>query len=165
MSREIPVEDVPADVDAGHNRCPLCRTMAMLEFHHWSYDPEIGICLCRRCHDDIHSGRRMSHQQNLAESLGQDSWLKMALDTLVLRELAFLPPEVFDIRGHTWDEFRQRLRERYNVPDAAPEIEKSTAWTQVKHTGQPAQGTPMQWEKTAAGNYREELDRWLDVDE
>lgn len=42
--------------------CPLCRRtldeigINWLDYHHWQKDPDIGICFCRTCHDDIDGG-------------------------------------------------------------------------------------------------------------
>ena len=123
--------------------CPLCRNVVKsLEFHHWDYDHEIGVEICRDCHNFIHEGPdgRVSIQQNRAEYYGLESWHDRALPQLVKRDLKHSPKEelpdplgtfrlagrsektkraeelYYTERSRKWSKYKNRLRERYNLP-------------------------------------------------
>lgn len=100
--------------------CPLCRrTVDALEFHHWDYDHDVGIELCRKCHNAVHGGEdgRVAIQQNRAEYYGVDHWHVAAIGNLVERDISYLAESEFLIDENTdFDEYWSRLRDRYNLP-------------------------------------------------
>lgn len=82
--------------------CPLCREIPDdgLDFHHWSYRPEVGVEICRDCHDEI-------HLHGDATPTNDRRWFKDALKRLV--ELH----ETYHGEARSAGE----LIDRYNVPD------------------------------------------------
>jgi len=60
--------------------CPLCESESFddfedMDFHHWDYDLDIGVLLCRSCHEQIHQHKRASEQGN---------WKKKTYENLIL---------------------------------------------------------------------------------
>lgn len=100
--------------------CPLCRRDDVsLEFHHWDYDEDIGVEICRDCHNAIHGGEegRVAIQQNRAESYGVDHWHVEAIDRLVQRDIEHLPEGQFNIaESASFEEYWSFLKGRYNPP-------------------------------------------------
>jgi uncharacterized C2H2 Zn-finger protein len=91
-------------------RCPACGFAERygnfdreFDFHHWDYDEDIGCCLCRECHTDIHDDMTATEQ---SESTGR-GWQYDAITRLhnVSRQngLEFGSKEAFITR--------------YNIPD------------------------------------------------
>jgi len=99
--------------------CPICGDDVKLDFHHWDYDEDIGIEICRDCHNEIHDGLHQSHQENKARAHGYDGWLHRAVDNLVELDIAYTRPVEYDVGVRSWDDYRKRLMMRYNVPDSA----------------------------------------------
>ena len=125
--------------------CPLCRQGSKLDFHHWDYETDIGVKICRECHEHIHDGIRKTHQDNKAKSYGYSGWVTRAVNNLIIKDIAFLKPGEFDIQTQSWEEYRDRLKKRYNLPDKYVPDGASGHFLQVKHTGLPQQGTPSAW--------------------
>lgn len=51
-------------------RCPCCGYAERygdreFDFHHWDYDEDVGVMLCRRCHSHIHRDMTASEQDDL----------------------------------------------------------------------------------------------------
>lgn len=132
--------------------CPLCRReVAELDFHHWDYENDTGVGLCRACHNAIHGGEdgRVSIQQNRAEYYGLGGWHYEAIINLIERDLESQSLEGWDFpcepvesptgvwdegeeaeytrrRSEEWEKYKDYLTERYNLPEAerinAPEV-------------------------------------------
>ena len=131
--------------------CPLCRRASNLDFHHWDYDEDIGIKLCRECHDDIHDGLRQSHQQNKAKFHGYSDWIQRAVENLIEKDIAFLPTDEFNIQEQPWAEYRHRLKERYNLPDGTVPKGSVGHFKYVKHDPNLKQGKPSRWGYSCGG--------------
>jgi NMD protein affecting ribosome stability and mRNA decay len=61
--------------------CPVCGCndgSNEFDFHHWDYEEDIGVQLCRDCHDYAHDGKRVS---DTAES----DWESESLERLITR--------------------------------------------------------------------------------
>lgn len=87
--------------------CPLCHTSKdedELDFHHWNYQENIGIHICRDCHTEIHDGLRASEQTKRAPE--NEDWRFESLTRLIK-----LHKETHD-GVSSWEE----LAWRYNVP-------------------------------------------------
>jgi hypothetical protein len=82
--------------------CPLCLDEEDLDFHHWDYENDIGIHICRRCHNMIHDGKRAREQTK--GSVG--TWHADAVNNLIRLH------EYTHGRVTCWD----RFFERYNIP-------------------------------------------------
>ena len=70
--------------DETEHICPACGRSAPtdgLDFHHWDYDDDIGVGLCRECHLDIHEGVKASKQSGFAGG-GEGAWKKRAIPIL-----------------------------------------------------------------------------------
>jgi hypothetical protein len=118
------------------SECPLCEEFHLsLEFHHWDYDADIGIEVCRECHNAIHGGAdgRVSVQQNRVEYYGGDHWHEAAVRNLIERDLRFggigeIDVEVGKFRPLTepddwqqylsdsWGKYKDYIEEQYNLP-------------------------------------------------
>lgn len=60
--------------------CPLCyKQVESPDFHHWRYDNEVGVSVCRSCHNVIHRHNTVSIQKELADELGADCWQELAV--------------------------------------------------------------------------------------
>lgn len=125
------------------HHCPLCRDeVSSLEFHHWDYENDVGVEICRPCHEAIHGGAdgRVSIQQNRAEYHGMGGWHDYALMNLIERDLEYLSltgwdfpcepietpsgvwdedeeDEYYQNRRSEWEKYKAYLRDRYNLPD------------------------------------------------
>lgn len=84
--------------------CPICLETAALDFHHWDYDRDIGIHICRDCHTELHDGVRARDQTEAAP--GDEDWRVDASNNLIGMH------ESRHGRADSWDEFF----ERYNIP-------------------------------------------------
>lgn len=113
------VESLQADLGIAVRReCPLCLQPAKPDFdyHHWSYDPHIGVALCRECHMGVHRDMTATEQANASWS---GDWVDDALGELVRlhREHravdadAGIEPEVLAVR--------------YNVPYSTDRIRRA----------------------------------------
>ena len=81
--------------------CPLCwRTLIKLkrdsalvggnlDYHHWSHDPDQGICLCRQCHDIIGFDTYDTELEERATAWGFGSRHDLQAIRLALRNAAF----------------------------------------------------------------------------
>jgi hypothetical protein len=78
--------------------CPLCRRPLDdlefgLEYHHWSRDPDKGVCLCRQCHDAL-SGQECDTDLDWeAQVMGLRNKHDLQITRLALREQAIEPCE------------------------------------------------------------------------
>ena len=80
--------------------CPLCRRTRTeldadgalvggnLDYHHWSHDPDQGICLCRECHNIIGFDTYDTELEERAASWGFDSRHDLQVIRLALRDAA-----------------------------------------------------------------------------
>jgi len=80
--------------------CPLCRRALTeldrdsaiaggnLDYHHWSHDPDRGICLCRECHDIIGFDTYDTELEDRAEAWGFESRHDLQIIRLALRDAA-----------------------------------------------------------------------------
>lgn len=139
MSKQRSIQTFTDSVDneTTTDACPLCDTSTDLEYHHWDYDKNIGIHLCRECHNCIHEGNhgRVSIQQNKAEYYGGDHWHERAVTQLIIRDLEFdgvrktgITPGVYNpyAKGEkekfkrwamkSWREYKDRIENIYNLP-------------------------------------------------
>jgi len=86
--------------------CPLCLTSVPrnLDFHHWEYENDTGVYICRDCHNRIHDGVRASKQSR--EQPGDKTWHMAAVNNLIsIHEETHGKPE-------SWCDFF----DRYNLP-------------------------------------------------
>jgi len=60
--------------------CPACQTEKPLQTHHWIYEPERTVELCRACHMSIHRNMTVEEQAKATE---MDNWKDDALAELV----------------------------------------------------------------------------------
>lgn len=100
--------------------CPLCRRTfsqlreecddfrGSLDYHHWSKDPDLGVTLCRECHDVIGFDR----YDNQLETLAHDWGLRSCNDLQTLR-LSLRDALVCDQRVRP--ERAELLVDRYNL--------------------------------------------------
>jgi len=77
-------ESEPGVSDIGWEpSCPVCGVAddgtTRFDFHHWDYEDDIGVQLCRDCHNHAHGGQRIS---DLPE---QDGWREEAKERLISR--------------------------------------------------------------------------------
>jgi len=94
--------------------CPLCRRtldelgISWLDYHHWQKEPDVGICLCRSCHDDINGGDCDTNVDWQARKLGLKNKHDLQILRLAAREHLAEP-------AASLDSFAARLVERYNL--------------------------------------------------
>jgi len=90
-----------------HNQCPLCSAKDVeLDFHHWEYNEDIGVGLCRGCHQTIHEGMRASEQSSWSQT---GEWEDRALAELVRCHKLYRGMPGSD--ASIWE-----IKTRYNVP-------------------------------------------------
>lgn len=66
-----------------YRACPLCGDDDFFEsmhYHHWDYENEAGIHLCRSCHSKVHGGETVSKQREKGDS---DDWIQLAVRNLL----------------------------------------------------------------------------------
>lgn len=90
--------------------CPLCLTSEPrnVDFHHWEYENDTGVYICRSCHNRIHDGKRASKQSR--DQPGNETWhVAAASNLMAIHE---------DIHGNpeSWRAFA----DRYNLPVEDP---------------------------------------------
>jgi hypothetical protein len=91
-----------------YHYCPLCESSGNdiqdLDFHHWDYDKDIGVHICRECHNTLHDGMR-AHQQTQISPDGETWRTDVILNLINTHE---------NIHGalNSWNQ----LFERYNIP-------------------------------------------------
>jgi len=83
---------------SNRDECPVCGDVKDLEPHHWSYEPEITIDICRDCHKFIHDDKRVREQS--------DDWQEECV-----RRIAVLDVMHNDLETEDY-------REKYNIPDS-----------------------------------------------
>lgn len=108
-------------VDFGRE-CPLCGIPAAdheeLDYHHWSYDPEIGVSLCRDCHTTIHNDRRAVDQAALSPT---GEWRDDAFAELVRKHRRV---RTGDFPQDDLEDF-EAIAVRYNIPFPSDRIERA----------------------------------------
>lgn len=107
--------------------CPLCRRSLTeldrdsaivggnLDYHHWSHNPDRGICLCRECHDIIGFDTYDTELEDRAEAWGFDSRHDLQIIRVALRDAL--------ATGHPvspW--WADRLVSRYNLPQSTARV-------------------------------------------
>jgi len=88
--------------------CGASEIDARIDFHHWDYQTDIGVHLCRDCHNFVHEGVRARDQSK--ESPHGEDWRIPTVNRMVgLHE---------NTNGavKSWD----RFLERYNIPKQEP---------------------------------------------
>ncbi len=108
--------------------CPLCRRSlttlnhdgaianGSLDYHHWSHDPDQGICLCRECHDIIGFDTYDTELEDRAEAWGFDSRHDLQIIRLGLRHAA--------VTGRPLEPWHApALVDRYNLPQSVERID------------------------------------------
>lgn len=58
--------------------CTICDCVGDHDFHHWDYETERGMVVCRDCHAQLHNGDKARPSQSMG-----DEWLIYALKNLV----------------------------------------------------------------------------------
>jgi len=79
-----------------------------LDYHHWQKEPDVGICLCRSCNDDINGGACDTNVDWQARKLGLNNKHNLQILKLAAREHVAEP-------APSLDTFATRLVERYNL--------------------------------------------------
>jgi len=108
--------------------CPLCRqslaTLGInrLDYHHWSRQPDQGICLCRSCHEAINGGTRDNECDWRAQELGLKNKFDLQITRLAIREQAVNPHQDIDNLAGT-------LSTRYNLVHAPNEVSQILSQT------------------------------------
>jgi len=99
--------------------CPLCRKIDYeLEFHHWDYETDRGVKICRRCHTFIHDEKTAYEQrQDVLKGSSLNGWLSAAIMNLILRDMFFNSKNVKEYNKRR--DYAAYLGERYNL---SPEI-------------------------------------------
>lgn len=88
--------------------CERSNSSVTIDYHHWDYESDVGVYLCRECHNYIHDGKR-AREQTKQLPYGE-SWKIPTINRLVgLHESKFG-------RAESWDAFFSR----YNIPDKEP---------------------------------------------
>lgn len=74
--------------------CPLCRQplgaleAERLDYHHWTHDPDRGVCLCRTCHTALTANETDNQIDWRAQQLGLRNKHDIQIIRLALREQA-----------------------------------------------------------------------------
>jgi len=96
--------------------CTLCREWRgdfdSLDLHHWDYETDQGVVLCRTCHEAVHDGQSVSEQQSEAEEAGK-TWQELAVGNLIRLDLRESPNSFEESQ---YDDYQNYLQERYNIP-------------------------------------------------
>ena len=107
--------------------CPLCRRTRTelecdsaiaggnLDYHHWSQNPDQGICLCRECHDIIGFDTYDTELEERAESWGFDSRHDLQIIRVALRDAIATGQPIASWRA-------AELVNRYNLPQSPVRI-------------------------------------------
>lgn len=97
--------------------CPLCRRplsefgLERFDYHHWTRDPDQGICLCRACHKGISGSGRDGEQDWRAQQLGLKNKHDLQLTRLAIREQVVVEYE-------TLTDLADAIVSRYNPPQS-----------------------------------------------
>jgi len=102
----------PQYIGRAKRSCPLCGEKSdSLDTHHWEYDPEITVQLCRSCHDHIHASLLMPDNTRVSTQTrgfgGDTEWQDIAYQR-ALKRYERIHGIVDD-----WEVFWDRL----NIPD------------------------------------------------
>jgi hypothetical protein len=113
------------------DKCAVCESTETVDFHHWDYEHDIGVLLCRDCHNYVHggSGGRVSIQQNRVEYYGGSHWWQSAIRNLIIRDLKTRGLREYGIEplsrsevdqakiDEMWVPYSKKFEERYNLPE------------------------------------------------
>jgi len=90
------------------DECPLCESEnGYLDFHHWRYgENQLGVYLCRDCHDDVHGMKGKTENPD---------WLVHAIQNLVEKHVDEHPDEIDTAV----------ILKRYNLPDVEELVDAS----------------------------------------
>jgi len=108
--------------------CPLCRQslealgIQRLDYHHWSHEPDQGVCLCRSCHEAINGGTRDYECDWRAQELGLKNKFDLQITRLAIREQAVN-------MYHDIEELSQALSSRYNLVHSEEEVSQLLSQT------------------------------------
>ena len=95
--------------------CPLCRHSldalddTWLDYHHWQYNPDEGVCLCRRCHESLSTEESDSDQDWAAKQQGFKDKNDIQIARLAVREQAI-------VHHQSSSDLVQTVTDRYNLP-------------------------------------------------
>ncbi len=100
--------------------CPLCRRerseiCGSLDYHHWRYETDEGVCLCRVCHDALSGQRRDTDLDWTAQQLGLRNKHDLQICRLALRHQAVADHDSLST-------LTRRLHSRYNLPQPRTEV-------------------------------------------
>lgn len=101
--------------------CPLCRRTRSeigskkLDYHHWTHSPDIGILLCRQCHNAIDGGHGDRNLDWRARELHLRGKHDLQIARLAVREVL-----VTEFRSLS--ELAERLVTRYNLVQSISEV-------------------------------------------
>jgi hypothetical protein len=101
--------------------CPLCNTKkerSELDFHHWDYDRDIGVQLCRGCHEKVHDGKK-AHVQT-EEAPGETTWHQAATQNLLSAHCERFGSVDLD----------ETLFARYNIPVCSEKYSHLKMWVE-----------------------------------
>ena len=94
--------------------CPLCRQplsalgAERLDYHHWTHDPDRGVCLCRTCHATLTADETDRQLDWRAQQLGFRNKHDIQIIRLALREQA--------VAGHgSVSTLARTVQTRYNL--------------------------------------------------
>lgn len=86
--------------DPRFQKCAVCSRQDDVDFHHWDYQTNQGVYLCRECHEFIHADLSRP-----SEGEGEE-WITKAIPRLLKRH-----------DRHNEDNSIQHVMSRYNIPD------------------------------------------------
>jgi len=95
-------------------QCTLCRAeQVRTDFHHWDYENDDGVHVCRDCHDIIHESRRVRDQDPMAREKGWSDWREQAVKNVVLLDLGYNPTNISET--HSRVSYAGYVAGRYNI--------------------------------------------------
>lgn len=114
--------------------CPVClEPTSKTDFHHWDYKRDIGVEVCRRCHQNIHGGNwtlggsqrgvRVRQQGWWAEQWRErggvkfESWKDIALLNMLYTHYAFAESDHYRERIDDLPEFYDYITTSFNLPE------------------------------------------------
>lgn len=123
------MSEMPSRGDRGytnrhHRRCEICSSPGNLDFHHWDYSFDIGILICRDCHEFIHGGQgeRVRDQQERREEHYGEDWICEAASRLVILDIKYHQEEYEfdDLIGLISPQYFDHIVRKYNLPNFHP---------------------------------------------
>ena len=88
-----------------------------LDYHHWSHEPDQGICLCRECHGIIGFDTYDTKLEERAASWGFGSRHDLQIVRLALRDAAVT-------NRSAGTQYASELVDRYNLPQSTARIQE-----------------------------------------